>query len=94
MREGEITAAGFRGARRVLANLAESWIELLPSEPIRVTAERMLAVHPLRAADAFQLAAALAWCAGRPQGHGVVTFDARLRDAANREGFDALPDVG
>src|SRR5262245_37263287 len=48
MRDGEITAAGFRGARRILASLTDAWIELLPSEPIRGTAERMLAVHPLR----------------------------------------------
>ena len=92
MREGELAPGGYRAARRVLAALAETWVELLPSEAVRATAERLLAVHALRAADAFQLAAALAWCAGRPPGHSIVTLDSRLRDALSREGFDALPD--
>ena len=92
MREGELAPAGYRAARRVLGTLAETWVELLPSEPVRATAERLLAVHSLRAADAFQLGAALAWCAGRPAGHSIVALDGRLRDAASREGFDALPD--
>jgi len=92
MREGELAPAGYRAARRVLAAVAETWTELLPSEAIRASAERLLAVHPLRAADAFQLGAALAWCGGRPPGHGIVTLDSRLRDAATREGFDAFPE--
>jgi len=92
MREGEIAPAGYRAARRVLAALAEIWVELLPSETVRATAERLLAVHSLRAADAFQLGAALAWCGGRPADHGIVTLDSRLREAASLEGFDVLPD--
>ena len=92
MREGELAPAGYRAARRVLAALVETWVELLPSEALRANAERLLAVHALRAADAFQLAAALAWCGSRPAGHGIVTLDRRLRDAASREGFDAFPD--
>jgi uncharacterized protein with PIN domain len=93
MRDGLLAPGGYRAARRVLATLAEAWVELLPSEAVRSTAERMLAVHPLRAADAFQLAAALAWCGGQPSRHGIVAFDVRLRDAASREGFDVLPDA-
>jgi hypothetical protein len=61
MREGDLAPAGYRAARRVLAAVAETWVELLPSEAVRASAERLLAVHPLRAADAFQLGAALAW---------------------------------
>jgi len=94
MREGELTVDGYRAARRILGVLAEAWVELLPSEAVRASAERLLAVHALRAADAFQLAAALGWCAGRPAGHGLVTLDDRLRDAAFREGFDPLPEEG
>ena len=52
---------------------------------------RLLAVHPLRAADAFQLAAALQWCGGRTKDVGFVSFDARLREAGYREGFTLLP---
>ena len=92
MRDGGVAPAGHRAARRVLVALAETWVELLPSEAVRATAERLLAVHALRAADAFQLAAAMAWCGGRPPGHGIVTLDSRLREAASKEGFDTLPD--
>jgi hypothetical protein len=45
----------------------------------------------LRAADALQLAAALVWCQGDPLQHGFVCLDQRLREAARREGFTALP---
>jgi predicted nucleic acid-binding protein len=94
MREGELAPDGYRAARRILGVLTEVWVELLPSEAVRASAERLLAVHALGAADAYQLGAALAWCAGRPGGHGIVTLDDRLRDAAIREGFNALPAHG
>jgi predicted nucleic acid-binding protein len=42
-------------------------------------------VHPLRAADALQLAAALEW-SGNASGT-FITYDERLRDSASREGF-------
>ena len=70
MREGGLAPAGYRAARRVLAALAEKWVELLPSEAVRATAERLLAVHALRAADALQLGAALDWCGASPPGTG------------------------
>lgn len=63
------------------------------SEALRSTAERLLAVHPLRTADALQLAAATLWCQGATAGQGVVTFDRRLRDAGNREGSTVLPEA-
>jgi len=91
-RDGDLSSAGYRAARRVLSTLDESWIEVQPSEVIRTAAERLLAVHPLRAADAFQLGAALAWCGGQPARRAFVTLDSRLRDVATREGFDTIPD--
>jgi hypothetical protein len=94
LREDELTAAGERQARDVLETLAGAWTEVLPSEPVRLSTERLLAVHPLRAADAFQLAAALAWCQGHPTGRALVTFDARLGAAGRREGFAILPSGG
>jgi hypothetical protein len=48
-------------------------------------------VHPLRAADALQLAAALVWVEEQPHGEGFVSLDGRLRDAAAREGFTLVP---
>lgn len=78
-------------APRLLGQLATESVEMQPSEQIRVTAERLLAVHPLRAADALQLAAAIAWRRDLTRSAGFVCFDERLRDAAAREGFDLLP---
>lgn len=91
VREGIIPSSGERQARHVLAALARAWAEVQPSEAVRRSAERLLAVHPLRAADAFQLAAALQWCHERPDGTELVSFDDRLRASANREGFAVLP---
>jgi len=91
-RDHRLSAAVEQRARRVLVALAAEWTEVLPSEPLRQRSERLLAVHPLRAADAFQLAAALLWSRGQTASHAVVSFDDRLREAARREGFDVLPE--
>ncbi len=61
------------------------------SEEVRRRAGRLLAVHPLRAADALQLAAALVSCEDEPTGENLVCLDDRLRNAALREGFRLLP---
>ena len=88
-----MTPANERAARQVLHTLMETWTEILPSEALRNTAERLLAVHPVRTADAFQLAAAIMWCQRQTTNQGFVTFDRRLRDVGYREGFHILPDV-
>ncbi len=62
------------------------------TEEVRRRAGRLLAVHPLRAADALQLAAALVFCEDDPTGESFVCLDDRLREAALREGFKLLPD--
>jgi predicted nucleic acid-binding protein len=90
-REGGLNATGERLARQVLQTLAKSWTEILPNDSLRGSAERLLAVHPLRAADAFQLAAALQWCQRQTQNMHLVSFDSRLREAAYKEGFTFLP---
>jgi hypothetical protein len=48
--------------------------------------------HPLRAADALQLGAALVWCEEQSHGEVFVCLDARLREAARREGFSLAPE--
>lgn len=92
-REGLRGSAGEREARQVLTRLAEEWAEVQPTEAVRSTAERLLAVHSLRAADAFQLAAALDWCQGQTRDMALVSLDGRLREAAHREGFVLHPRV-
>jgi predicted nucleic acid-binding protein len=91
-REGHLGAQAEQRARQVLAALAREWSEVLPTEPLRLRCERLLGVHTLRAADAFQLAAALLWSRGETTTHAVVSFDERLRDAARREGFQVMPE--
>jgi predicted nucleic acid-binding protein len=68
-------------------------MEMQPSDTVRSMAELVLAVHPLRAADALQLAAAILWCGQHPAGQSFVAFDERLRDASHREGFTVLPEA-
>ncbi len=77
--------------KRLLLQLSASWTEIAPAQRLRDRVERLLSVHAIRAADAFQLAAALVWSRGRTTGRGFVSFDDRLRAAAAREGFDVLP---
>jgi predicted nucleic acid-binding protein len=70
-----------------LKALANRWNEIEPNDAIRETAVRFLRVHPLRAADALQLAAAFFAAERRPSSLELVTLDDRLATAARREGF-------
>ena len=90
-REGGLSMVSERQARRVLGLLETAWSEVRPSETLRASAERLLALHPLRAADAFQLAAALHWCQRQTTNKELVSFDIRLREAGRKEGFTLLP---
>ena len=90
-RENQLGAADARQGMTLLDQLAGTWSELLPSDPLRAQAERALAVHPLRAADALQLAAALTWRREPARSAEFVSVDERLRDAASREGFALIP---
>jgi hypothetical protein len=49
-----------------------------------------LRVHPLRAADALQLAAAIVASEDQPASLPFVTLDDRLGQAAQREGFTVI----
>lgn len=77
--------------RDLLQMLSDSWTEIKPSQDIKNTAGRLLLLHPLRAADSLQLAAALVWADKSPTKHEFVCLDHRLREAANKEGFVLLP---
>jgi predicted nucleic acid-binding protein len=86
-REGALDGRAMAIALRRLRQLADGWHEVDPSDAIRETAERFLRVHPLRAADALQLAAAFAAAERRPTSLEIVTLDDRLADVARKEGF-------
>jgi len=93
-RDGLLGAPAEAQSRQVLLALAGGWSEVIPNERLRQRTERLLSLHALRAADAFQLAAALLWSRGETSGEAFVSFDERLREAAGREGFRILPDWG
>ena len=76
------------GARRRFLDTWPSWNEVVAVEEVRRAAERLIEVHPLRAADALQLGAAIVAAEGDPAGLAFVTLDTNLADAAELEGFE------
>lgn len=91
-REAALDAKSAELAFQRLKLIADAWHEIEPSEVVRENAVRFLRVHPLRAADALQLAAAFVAAERRPASLQVVTLDERLADAMRKEGF-ALIDI-
>lgn len=93
-REGNLAAPSMRDALRRLDGLARAWREVQPVTAVRTTAIRLLRVHPLRTADALQLAAAIVAAEDHPATLQLVTLDDRLAEAAEREGFAVVrPDA-
>jgi uncharacterized protein len=75
-----------------LTQVVDGWHEVEPADIVRENAIRFLQVHPLRAVDALQLAAAFVAAERRPPSLQIITLDERLADAARKEGF-ALVDI-
>jgi hypothetical protein len=86
-REDALAETAMMAAIERLGSLAEAWNEVQPVAAVRGTARRLLRVHPLRAAGALQLAAAVVAAEGVPASLDLVTLDDRLAAAARREGF-------
>jgi predicted nucleic acid-binding protein len=87
MRMGQIGPHELRSGKRVALTIAATWVATQPSARIAADACSLLEVHPLSAADALQLAAALEWCEGKPNGNVFLTFDRRLAAVAASAGF-------
>ena len=90
-REQALSEAELNRALARLEGLAADVDQIAPTSRLKERAGRALSAHPLRAADALQLAAALVWCDDTPGGESFVCLDDRLRDAARGEGFEILP---
>ena len=90
-REGVITAKQFQAMQKNLRDLAAECFIVEPSSNVLERAERLLATHELRAADALQLAAALILFRESPSGNHFVCVDGRLAQAAHKEGFTVMP---
>ena len=86
-REGALTRAQRRAVLDRLHGIAAGWDEVIDVLSVRTRANAVLARHPLRAADAGQLGAALLVT---EQLAGPLVFhclDQRLGEAAEREGL-------
>ena len=89
-RAATITSAEAARALSRLRAIADEWQEVLPVGTVRAVAQRLLRVHPLRAADALQLGAAIVAAEHEPASLEIVCLDARLAEAAQREGFTVV----
>ena len=89
-REGDLSDTAVITAFQRLDLLAEQWMIVAPSDLILPRAERLLRVHPLRAADATQLAAALLATREETLNSRFFTADHQLAAAARKEGFQVL----
>jgi predicted nucleic acid-binding protein len=90
-RDGALTA---EDAHRAVERIESFWQEvhtISVIEPVKLRAKRLLGAHPLRAADALQLGAALTAAYDEPLGWEFVCLDKRLGEAARREGFKLVP---
>ncbi len=90
VREGRIPAGGLPYCAGKLKRYRSVWEEILPTDPVRGEAQRLLSQHSLRAADALQLAAAIVARDSVQTECDFVCLDQRLSQAAVDEGFTVL----
>jgi predicted nucleic acid-binding protein len=89
VRMKQLNSSDWAKARKLATALADAWSVIQPSDAVRAKAMQLVDRYDLRAADSFQLAAALEWCEYAPQGQVFLTTDQKLRDAALLSGFHA-----
>ncbi len=89
-RDERLDTVSITKAARRLKQMQRLWQEVQPLETLRDIAMRLLRVHPLRAADSLQLAAAIMASEHRPSTLDFVCLDTRLALAAQREGFNVI----
>jgi hypothetical protein len=89
-RDAELAAKDVPRALSRIAQLAAAWIEVTDMDVVRDRAERLLAIHALRSADAVQLSAALLLVRERSRGRDFVVADGALAAAASAEGFNVI----
>lgn len=89
-RQGLLTRPDLGIALRRVEQLSSRWTEIEALGAVRDRSERALGAHPLTAADALQLGAALTLVNERPRGRVFITADERLATAAQAEGFAVI----
>jgi uncharacterized protein len=90
-RDGAVTPADLQEAITRAEAFWEAVHFVTLVDAVKGRAKRLLDIHPLRAADALQLAAALTAAYDDPLGWEFVSLDERLREAAGRERFTVVP---
>ncbi len=90
-REGALTRLQRRNLLRDFEIFSNSWDEVTDVLSVRVRANLLLARHPLRAADAGQLAAALLVQEQLSSPLTFICLDQRLSIAAELEGLHVMP---
>ncbi len=91
VRDEKFSESDFNKAKKQFNELIQRAYEVKAIEKVRNRALRLLEVHPLRAADAYQLASALVATQEDPDRLSILSFDERLKSAAAKEGFDVNP---
>jgi len=86
-REGALTRAQRRAVLARLRTFAAGWDEVIDVLSVRTRANAVLARHPLRAADAGQLGAAMLVSEQLADPLVFLCLDQRLVEAAEREGL-------
>jgi len=89
-RQDQLSRQERRACLDRFSQLARSWDEVVDIHAVRSLALALLARHPLRAADAAQLGAALLVAESDPSSLTFVCLDERLALAAEREGLVVL----
>jgi predicted nucleic acid-binding protein len=89
-REGKLKLSQMNVAQKNLNSIVRNCICIDATDAVRGLSQKLLRRYPLRAADAFQLAAASVFAGQSTGDYGFVCNDTRLALAASKEGFDIV----
>src|SRR5258708_12607877 len=82
LRMKQLDSSDWTKACKLAKKLAGSWSVIQPSGALLARSIQLVERYDLRAADSFQLAAALEWCEDAPQGRVFLTPDHNLTEPA------------
>lgn len=87
-REGSLTSREVNQAQLRLKELRQRWVEISPSDSVLDLTFRLTRLHPLKAADSLQLAAALLISKSTQAPLKFLSFDQQLLNIAEKEGLE------
>lgn len=91
LRERNLDQDGFIRCVAEFEELEKTMIVIADIDAVQERARRVLNIHPLKSADALQLAAALVATLPDPSQQTFLVLDSQLSEAAAKEGFRVLP---